>query len=187
MISAIKPTPAINPMSAPTSFGEALGRVGELPADPARRHHHLAQRVAGTDDAEKADEHGDPARLGRLRECGLDLLRQASREPGIFVDVVGVDDMRHEPGDADDEQRQRDEEQEQAEGDGAADDRSGDVAVALEDAQPEVDEGPVLVAPEPLVERRHRALHQTAVVVVPRRWAHGGTVPVASRHGRNLR
>ena len=28
MITAIRPTPAINPTSAPTSFGDAFGRIG---------------------------------------------------------------------------------------------------------------------------------------------------------------
>ena len=84
--------------------------------------------------------------------------------------------MRHESGDSDDEQQQRDEEQEQPEGDRAAGDGAADVAVAAVDPQADVDEGLVLVALKPLVERRHRALHQATGVVIRRRGGHAGTV-----------
>ena len=55
------------------------------------------------------------------------------RQAGFLVEVVGVDDVRNESGDTDEEQQQRDEEQEQPEGDGAADDRAADLAVTLVD------------------------------------------------------
>ena len=64
-----------------------------------------------------------------------------------------LDDVGEEPGEADDEQQQRDEEQEQPEGDGAADDRAGRLAVALVDAQADVDERAVAVLLEQLVRR----------------------------------
>ena len=94
----------------------------------------------------RPDDDSHPARLRRLRQCRFDLGGEAAGEPGVLVDVVGVDQMRHESGDSDEEQQQRDEEQEQAEGDRAPGDRAADLAVTLVDPQPDVDERLVLVA-----------------------------------------
>ena len=121
---AIRPTPVISPTIAPTIRGEAFGRLVELPGQRARRHHHLAQRVAGGDDADKPTRTATQRGLRRLRQRRVDLGGEVAGEPGLVVDVVGVDGARDEPGDADEEQQQRDEEEEQAEGDRAARRRS---------------------------------------------------------------
>ena len=152
MIVATRPTPAISPTIAPITRTDAFVRTG-------RRHaRQLADTIPLLSERPVVIMPTSPTSTAIQRVllgCVSAELICSARLPVMPTSSgVGVgDEVGDEAEQADDEEQQRHEEQEQPERQGAADDGAGGLAVALVDAQPDVEQRAVAVA-SPATPRR---------------------------------
>ena len=152
MIADDQPDAEQQPDDRPDQPRRRLDAHRLLPRQAARRDEHLAQRAPGEEPCRTRPASTAIQRVlvGWVRA----VLICAARLPVMPASSISSSPIteRRNPRTPTDEQQQGDEEQEQPEGDGAADDRAGALAVALVDAQPDVDDGMVAVPLEQLLD-----------------------------------